>query len=92
VKQDSETRTFLNRFFGDGNKFHLAAIESGQGKAGRILPWLMRIINQQENSTVLPEIQNTKRRKTNTQRSCNSYLADNNQVQNCAKQFEGENN
>jgi hypothetical protein len=54
VKQDSETQNFLNRFFGEGNKFHLNAIKSSQGKASRILPWVMRITDQQENSTVLP--------------------------------------
>ncbi|HKR14511.1 MAG TPA: protein DpdD [Pyrinomonadaceae bacterium] len=54
MKQVSEAQNFLNRFFGEGNKFHLDAIKRNQGKAGRILPWVRRITDQEEHSTVLP--------------------------------------
>src|SRR5262245_29790135 len=52
----SEVRNFLDRFFGEGNRFHLAAIESGEGKSGRIRPWIWRLTLSEPQPTVLPRM------------------------------------
>jgi hypothetical protein len=48
------TRPFLERFFGEHNELKLEQIESGQGAAGVLLPWIKRLTLIPPLSTVIP--------------------------------------